>query len=52
MSERRLEFVHTKLVRDSWVYPAMYINGADDAVSAIQSLIGDLDREVCAMVNS
>lgn len=51
MSERRLEFVHTRLVRDSWLYPPMYVNGVEDAVSVMQSLLHDLDREVCAMLN-
>ncbi len=51
MSEKRLEFVHTKLVRDSWMYPSMYIQGPGDAIDVIRSLTGDLDREVVTVIN-
>ena len=50
MSER-LEFVHTKLVKDSWLSPPVYINSPSDAVLAIRDMIGELDKEVCAVVN-
>ena len=50
MSER-LEFVHTKLVKDSWLFPPVYINSPSDAVLAIRDMIGELDKEVCAVVN-
>ena len=51
MSEKRLEFVHTKLVRDSWMYPSMYIQNPRDAIDVIRSLTGDLDREVVTVIN-
>ena len=50
MSER-LEFVHTKLVKDAWLSPPVYINSPSDAVLAIRDMIGELDKEVCAVVN-
>ena len=50
MSER-LEFVHTKLVKDRWLSPPRYIASPSDAVSVIREMIGEMDREVCAVVN-
>ena len=47
----KLEFVHTRLVKDTWLSPEAYVTGPSDAVLVFRDLLGDLDREMCAVIN-
>ena len=46
-----LEFVHTRLVRDSWMKPEKTVTSPEEAVSLLQEIICDLPQEVMAMIN-
>lgn len=52
MSEQKgIQLVHTKLVRDNWLLPEIRIQTPEDGITAIRSLISDLDREVMAVMH-
>lgn len=41
-----LHFVHVELKRETWAYPKMEIGSPDEAVTVVQNLIENLDREM------
>ena len=45
-----IKLVHTELVRDSWLFPQVSIHSPEDLVSAMQSLLSNLDREMLVSV--
>lgn len=52
MAEQKgIKLVHTELVRDSWLFPQVSIHSPEDLVSAMQSLLSNLDREMLVSVH-
>lgn len=47
-----MEFVHVELKRDTWVTPEMNIRNPEDAVTAVQALIQNLDRELVVCIHT
>lgn len=47
-----MDFVHVELKRDTWVIPEMIIRNPEDAVTAVQTLIQNLDRELVICIHT
>ena len=47
-----MEFAHVELKRDTWVTPEINVRNPEDAVTAVQALIQNLDRELVICIHT